>query len=197
MGQFFLVELTEVNESIVRVTFPARDYPVDGMAVSLDFHDADGFNSYTTVVVQGPIQSAGELVLKRPDQFHRTQHRQTARVPTDLAAQVKDQIHVRRYNAALLNVSGGGALIECEAPFEIGSTVEITLSLPGEPLLQILGKVAHATDSARPGKTGIRAFGVNFVGLSPGVCANSIPDRERHEDNNWDCRRQSSPRPCN
>lgn len=173
MGQFFLVEIREVNDSSVRVTFPGRDYPVDGMTVTLDFHDADGFNSYSTEVIQGPSHTAGELLLKRPTHCHRTRHRQTARVPTDLAAQVKDQVHVRRYNAALLNISGGGALLECEAPFELGSTVEVTLSLPGEPLLHVLGKVAHVAESPRPAKSGIRVFGVNFMPLPPSA-SNSI-----------------------
>ncbi|MCC6697366.1 MAG: PilZ domain-containing protein [Candidatus Hydrogenedentes bacterium] len=165
IGQYFLVEILELLPDSIRVSFPGRDYPVPGMIVHLDFHDMDGFDSFETEVLEGPSKSGPGLVVSRPSESRRTQHRDSCRVPTDLTVQVKDQVHVRRYDAALLNLSAGGALIETDAPFDFSTSLELTLSLPGEPLLRMLGQVVHVSDeSTRPE---CRTFGIRFVALSP------------------------------
>ncbi len=169
IGQYFLVDLLEVGENSIRVSFPGRDYPVPGMTVSLDFHDADGFDSFEAEVIEGPAKNDSGLLLTKPNESRRTQHRDACRVPTDLTVQVKDQVHVRRYDASLLNLSAGGALIESDAPFDFSTTLELTLSLPGEPLLRILGQVVHISDETQSSSPGSRLFGVRFVSLDPDV----------------------------
>lgn len=167
LGQYILVDLLEVGEDTIRVSFPAKDYPVVGMVVHLDFHDAEGFDSYEAEVLEGPARADSGLVLSRPTESRRTQHRDACRVPTDLTVQVKDQVHVRRYDASLLNLSAGGALIETDAPFDFSTTLELTLSLPGESLLRVLGQVVHISDEAKRKEPGSRLFGVRFVSLDP------------------------------
>ena len=167
IGQHFLVEILELGPDSLRVSFPGRDYPVPGMIVHLDFHDTNGFDSFEAEVLEGPSKAGSGLLLSKPSESRRTQHRDSCRVPTDLTVQVKDQVHVRRYDAALLNLSAGGALIETDAPFDFSTSLELTLSLPGEPLLRMLGQVVHVSDEAtRPDR---RTFGVRFVALSPEV----------------------------
>ncbi|MCL4691659.1 MAG: PilZ domain-containing protein [Candidatus Hydrogenedentes bacterium] len=167
LGQYILVDLLEVGEETIRVSFPAKDYPVAGMVVHLDFHDAEGFDSYEAEVLEGPARADSGLVLSRPLESRRTQHRDACRVPTDLTVQIKDQVHVRRYDASLLNLSAGGALIETDAPFDFSTTLELTLSLPGESLLRVLGQVVHISDEAKRKEPGSRLLGVRFVSLDP------------------------------
>jgi hypothetical protein len=169
IGQHFLVDLIEVGEESIRVTFPGKDYPVVGMLVHLDFHDAEGYDSYEAEVLEGPSRDGSGLVLTRPAESRRTQHRDACRVPTDLTVQVKDQVHVRRYDAALLNLSAGGALIETDAPFDFSTVLEVTLSLPGERQLRILGQVVHISNEARSPNPAVRMYGVRFISIDPDV----------------------------
>lgn len=169
LGQYFLVDVLEVGEDAIRVSFPGKDYPVIGMTVHLDVHDANGFDSYEAEVLEGPSRGDSGLVLTRPKESRRTQHRDACRVPTDLTVQVKDQVHVRRYDAALLNLSAGGALIETDAAFDFSTTLELTISLPGESLLRILGQVVHISDETSRATPGARLYGVRFVSMDQDV----------------------------
>jgi len=170
IGQYFLVDLLEVGEDSLRVSFPGTDYPVPGMIVHLDFHDAEGYDSFEAEVLEGPVKEHAGLVLSKPKESRRTQHRDACRVPTDLTVQVKDQIHVRRYDAGLLNLSAGGALIQTDAPFDFSTTLELTMSLPGERLLRILGQVVHISNETRASSPiPQRLFGIRFVSLDSEV----------------------------
>lgn len=173
LGQHFLVDVLEVADDTIRVTFPGEDYPVAGMQVSLEFHDTEGFNSYVSEVLTGPETKSQSMVLKRPRGARRTHHRRSFRVPTDLTVQVKDQVHVRRYDAALLDLSSGGVLLDTVAPFDFSTTVEVTMSLPGELTHTVLGKVVHIGESPDNPGSGSKLLGVRFLSLSPQVL-NSI-----------------------
>jgi len=168
--QRFMVEILEVSQDHIRVSFPASDYPVEGMTVDLEFHDKSGCNLYRSVVREGPKgKRKKELLLDRPTALGRAQHRDSCRVNTDLTVQVKDQVRTRRYDAALRDLSCGGALLETEAPFDFDTTVEMTLSLPGELAHTILGRVVHLTDSEQPRRGKRRLVGIEFVGIEPHV----------------------------
>jgi len=168
MGQHFMVDIVDVSEEGIRVTFPGHDYPVEGMVVDLEFHDTEGFNHYRTRVTKGPAGKEHGILLRPTKAAGRTQHRDSCRVPTDLTVQVRDQVHVRRYDAALRNLSAGGALLQTRAPFEFDTTLEMTLSLPGEPTHTILAQVLH-TNVVPDSASEETLFGVRFVSVDPAV----------------------------
>lgn len=169
MGQHYMVEILEVKGRKLRVTFPARDYPVAGMGVELQFHDEEGATCYPSRVMEGPGPKGKGLVLEHPTEAKRKRHRKSCRVSTDLTAQVRDQVHLRRYDAALLNLSAAGALLETDATFDFDTTVELNLSLPGEPTHKILGTVVHLSEKPKQGRTRGYYYGLRFIGLERGV----------------------------
>jgi len=165
MDGHYMVKVLEVTDVHVRVSFPGMDYPVEGMPVELEFHDDRGFFCYQTEVIQGPRRAGDGVLLRCPTECARNEHREFCRVPTDLAAQVRDQIHLRKYTAPLWNLSCGGALINTDAAFDLGTTVELTMSLPSEPELTLLGHVMHVSrlGQERPGPTWV--YGIRFLAL--------------------------------
>lgn len=169
MNQLFLVEILEVNDDTMRVTFAGMDYPVEGMQADLEFHDKLGFNCYRTIVLEGPKNERSGIVLMRPRECSRARHRDSCRVPTDLTVQVKDQEHFRRYDAALINLSAGGTLISTEAPFDLDATIEIHISLPGEPTHKVLGHIVHVGEDEGGPAGAPRLLGVRFVTPDPDV----------------------------
>ena len=174
MQQHFMVEITEVDADTVTTTFPARDYPVEGMTADLEFHDRRGIDLYRCEVLAGPRNRPGSVILRRPKACARARHRDACRVPTDLTVQVRDRNHVRRYDAALLNLSLGGALLSTEAPFASESRIELTVSLPAEPTHEIPARVVHLTEISdrrpKPLSSGPEhVIGARFLNLDPAV----------------------------
>jgi len=165
MHRHFWVKIKAVYDDGVRTSFPGTDYPVPGMEVELEIHDENGYTSFTTEVLAGPSETGGDLLLETPPQGVYHQHRGNIRVSTDLTARVRDQVHVRQYTAPVLNLSGGGALIRTDGPFNIGNTLEVTLNIPEEAHHLVLGNVVHVDDA--PGSTNGNLVGLNFVDLDP------------------------------
>jgi hypothetical protein len=169
VDEHFLVRITEIADGAIRVSFPGKDYPVEGMRVYLEFHDEAGFDCYPTRVLEGPRPDRDSILLEWPVASRRIQHRTAVRIPTDLTVQVRDQVHVRKYDAAVLNLSAGGALIRSDAPFDFSTTVEVTLSLPGEPAYTAVGQVVHVArpaelDRHHPGEF---LYGLRFISPDP------------------------------
>lgn len=168
-GRHFMVEITEVGEDSMRVSFPGIDYPVEGMNVELEFHDETGFVYYRVEVLEGPWDGEGVLVT-RPREAKRNQHRDAFRVPTDLTVQVRDHVHVRKYDADLLDLSSGGSLLQTEAPFDFNTTINISLSLPGESTHEVTAHVVHVVEQDRTKRGPARIYGVKFIGTPPETC---------------------------
>jgi hypothetical protein len=166
-GRQFLVEILELQADTMHVSFPLGNFPLGGMRVELEFHDMSGYTQYDTVVVSGPSKVDDGIILGRPMASRRNQHRSSLRVPTDLTAQAKDQVHVRRYDAAVLDISEGGLLIRSEAPFDMETTIEVTLSLPGESVHVFLGQVVHMNQIEIDSGEEMRLFGMRFLTTDP------------------------------
>ncbi len=168
IGRHFKVKVLEAGPDTFRVSFPGKDYPVEGMGAVIELHDEKGFYYLRTKVLEGPEVKGEGILLQRTGEIRRHLHRDRVRVPTDLIVQVKEQIHVRKYNADVINLSVGGAQIRTDAPFDFSSIVELTLSLPGEPACTALGQVVHAAEDDQPRPNGPHRFlGVRFIDLDP------------------------------
>jgi len=169
MDEYYLVHILETTKTTLRVSFPGRDYPVAGMTVTLEFHDEKGFDYYEAEVLEGPSADHEWIVLTKPPSGRRSRHRDWCRVPTDLTVQVKDWAHPRRYDASVKDLSAGGLLIESSAPFDLDTTVEVTLSLPNQPTHTALARVVHILQPPAPTGNSSRLFGLQFINLEPVV----------------------------
>ncbi len=165
-GRHFLVEILDITEDTIHTTFPVTDYLVTGMSIDLEFHEAEGYLECRTEVVQEPRAKGDGVILRRPAQSYWNAHRGSNRVPTDLTVQVRDLTHPRRYDAELINLSSGGALVQTRASLAIPARVEIALSLPGEPQHTVNGRVAHISEGQMGGVSGMRRVGIRFVDLT-------------------------------
>lgn len=152
-GRHFLVKVLETENDVIRVSFPGKDYPIEGMRGEVEFHDGEGFFFYPIEVVNGPMHKGSGIAFRCIDGLKRNKHRDACRVPTDLTVQVRDESHARRYNADLINISAGGAFIRTEAPFDFSTVVELALSLPGEASHSLRCQVVDllpGVENARP-----------------------------------------------
>jgi len=172
-GRHFKVRIVDVAQDTIHVSFPGKDYPVEGVGAVLEFHDDEGFTYYATHVVKGPAEKGQGVVLHRQADPKRSLHRDCFRAPTDLTVQVKERDHARHYDAALVNLSAGGALVRTDAPVDFSASVDLTLSLPGEPAYTLSGQVVHVAEADEGRGPEGRYVGVRFADV-PDHVADSI-----------------------
>lgn len=164
MGQRYLVTIQSVNADSINLSFPAQDFPIDGMHVEIEFHNADGFVRYETEVLQGPQGPGDGVVLKRPDAVQQLRHRTRWRVRADFEVKVKDHVHPRVHQAPVLNISAGGMLIRTVADLKMGDGVDLAFEAPGGGPVRTVGEVVHVELLEDSGAHS-RLVGIRFVSL--------------------------------
>ena len=175
MGKRFGVEVLDVSDHGIRVSFPFSDWPANGMAVELDLPSDEGFVRYRATAAYEPETSyvAGlvlhDLVRCEPDVAQRGH----CRVPTDLTVQVKEGLHPRRFDALVVNLSQGGALLQSELTAQPGHVVNIDLSLPCHAVESIPARVVHVGHEENASDT--QLLGVRFERHDPDT-AHAISD---------------------
>jgi len=166
MGQRFLVSIQKVTENTIELSFPVRDFPVEGMRVDLEFHDMEGFTRFESEVMVAPKELGDFLVVRRPPAFVRNYHRGSWRVPVDFKAQIKGHVHPRRLNMPVVNLSTGGILVLTDSEFEVDDMLEAALPIPELDGEKMTCKVVHrAAESQSP--DGLVQMGCSFVSPDP------------------------------
>lgn len=162
MGERYLVSLLEVDDEKLRVTYPSAHFPVEGMFVILEFHDAEGFSTYESEVLETPKDYGDGLVLKRPHADLRSSHRRTWRAPAGFDAQIKAHVHPAKHTVKVIDVSAGGMQVETAQDWAVGHNLDIDFTLPGRGPHRVLGVVAHTVrpEGAAPG---MHRVGIRFI----------------------------------
>lgn len=159
----YLSTVINVTKDRLRLSFPTVDFPVDGMMVTLEFHDDQGYTRCETEVVEGAREVGDGLLVKKPSNEFRSWHRSAWRIPGDFTVQLKGHVHPRRYEAPVINVSIGGVLVKTHAELELGDNVDIKTKLPASTVeLTLLGKVVHCVSEEKGADVG-RLVGVRFI----------------------------------
>lgn len=179
MGKRLGVEVLDVGEHAIRVSFPFADWPSDGMPVELDLPADQGMVRYRAKVAYEPETSyVAGLVLSDPVRCEpEVAQRGNCRVPTDLTVQVKETPHPRRFDASVLNLSVGGALLRSELVATPGHKLEIDLSLPCHCMESVPARVVYAAPDGEC--DGGQLLGVQFVNARP-EAASAISDYIEH-----------------
>ena len=166
----FMVEIVEETDDTIRVSFPGIDYPIEGMLVDLEFHDNAGFSYYQSKVIVGPQKDGDGVLLERPSDELRSQHRDSVRVPVDLGAELKVQGHAVVHEGTVVNMSTGGAMIDSTTLFDNGATLDMVLDIPGETTASLIIQVLHVSPDSRQSDAGpVHSYGTRFVGYEPGA----------------------------
>jgi hypothetical protein len=176
----FTATILQVGQDSLLASVTGENFLFDDVDAALEFHDPDGYNTYPTRIVCGPTESQQAVLLSKPDRFRRMQHRTGHRVRTDLTVQVRDADSLRCYDAALVDISNGGGLIETRAPLKKDSLAEATLSLPEQPVYRVTARVVHVVDEPTSSPRGVRLYGLAFIETPPEV-NDGIHQYARHQ----------------
>jgi hypothetical protein len=167
IGQYFLAEILHVQGSTVIVSFPGKDYPVEGLNASLEFHDREGFDSYPMEVVKGPDSLESGISLRMLGAMRRSVHREACRVPLELPVKVSEQSVEYECDAVLVNLSASGALMQTDTPFDLNAGIKVLMQLPGEGTQTLGGQVVHIANAPPWRKYPPYVVGVRFTGVGP------------------------------
>jgi c-di-GMP-binding flagellar brake protein YcgR len=168
MGQRFLVKILNVEEERLRLSFPAGDFPIDGMYVDLEFHDEDGYVRYESEVLEGPVNVGDGVLVRRPSNLVFNRHREHWRVPADFKAELKGHVHPRRHLVPVINISVGGLLVRSTADFSMGDGLEIELAIPGGGKNIMTGQIVHV-NVTQGGRDTAHFYGIKFIGMDPQI----------------------------
>lgn len=174
MGQRYLVSIQKADDDSLAVTFPIRDFPVEGMRVDLEFHDTEGYTRFESEVMVAPKALGDNLILRRPPEFLRNYHRGSWRVPVDFKASIKGHVHPRRLNVPVINLSTGGMLLLSDAPLAIGDMLEARLPLAALEQDHLTCQVLHRADATKS-MAGLAQVGCSFVSPDP-TCIKAVSD---------------------
>lgn len=166
MQQRFLVSIQKVSENSIEVSFPVRDFPVEGMRVVLEFHDLEGFTRFESEVLAAPKETGDFLVLRRPPDYVRNYHRGSWRVPVDFKAEVKGHVHPRRVHVPVINLSTGGLLMLTDGEFAVDDMLEADLPIPALEKEKMTCKVVHRSETPSE-HDGLSQVGCIFVSPDP------------------------------
>ncbi len=166
MGQRYLVSIQDVAEESVTVSFPIRDFPVEGMRVDIEFHDTEGYTRLESEVLVAPKEIGDGLVLRRTPEFLRTYHRGSWRVPVDFKASVKGHVHPRRLSVPVINLSTGGMLLLTDSEMTVGDMLEAMVPVPTVEKDPFTCEVIHRADATHS-LGGLVQVGCRFVSPDP------------------------------
>lgn len=181
----FLVEIAEVTDDTLRVTFYAYDFPVAGMLIDIEFHQPEGIIRYVTKVIEGPKTETDGILLEKPFAPKIVQHRATYRVPTDIPTTFIEDKGRRAENCTVVNLSTTGASLESRTPLSRGDFFALNLKI-NDQKHTLEGEVCHVAQYRRSDGAPIYVYGTRFTGYSPGAgiaVTNYV----------WDCLRELYP----
>jgi hypothetical protein len=164
----FLVALLSVQGEVLRLSFPMRDFPVDGMSVTLEFHEETGYAAYECEVIETPKEVGDGLRLRLlGSNAYESRHRGAWRVPAALPLSVKSHIHPRRHAGIAENVSAHGMLMATSAQFEPGENFDFTITLQDDEVHAGIGQIMHVAPGGVTQDGNL--YGVRFVGADPAL----------------------------
>ena len=163
LDQRYLVSVLKVHEDSILLTSPTRQFPIEGMQITLEFHDEAGYTSYVAEVLREPRDIGDGLLVSLPQNARINRHREFWRVPVSLKATLKSHVHPQRIQAEVNNLSAGGILVNTANRFADDEVLDIFIDLPGMENEVMVGKVIHSA----PGSLKNTQFQVGISFISP------------------------------
>lgn len=164
----FLVEVQEATDESVRVSFHAYDFPVAGMLIDLEFHEAQGIIRYVTKVIRGPKIEGDGILLERPHLPKIIQHRATFRVRANIRAAYTVEKGRQAESCVIRDISTTGARIESRTKLDMGDKFSLNVELGGSRHT-LDGEVCHVGVYPALGGGNMYICGTRFTGYSPGA----------------------------
>lgn len=158
MDHRYFVEILGITTDTVWVSFPASNYPIEGMGAELQFHTPDGCSTFHTRVAKGPEKKGDGVILQRAEASTYLKHRRSWRVTCDLPVMINSLSEARLHEAHLVDLSAEGALVESQSEFEPGDLLNVSFTLPQHPTRALRARVIHYDPPTmlRSGKLGLK-----------------------------------------
>lgn len=164
----FLVNVVNADESTIRVSFHAYDFPVPGMLVDLEFHEPEGIIRFVAKVLKGPRIEGDGILLERPFSPQIIQHRATYRASTNIDATFIERKGRSHERCKIRNLSTTGASIESRTPLQRGMIVNLSLPIDGNTH-EIETKICHVATYSKKDGSPSYVYGTRFMNYSAGA----------------------------
>lgn len=161
-GRRYPAEVVDVRERVLRLRCLEDGFDIQARGIVVEFDGPKGTAAYFTRYLTSAPDSHTELVLLRSASLNCDELRSFLRVPTEIGVVVTLSDSAARFQAQLLNISSGGALIESDSLPEVEYGERLRLEIAEDPAISVSGDLVHFSN----GKAASRPrFGVRFVDM--------------------------------
>ncbi|MDZ4859773.1 MAG: PilZ domain-containing protein [Candidatus Hydrogenedentes bacterium] len=159
-GKRIPAEVLDVRDRVVRIRCAEDGFAPEGRGIVVEFDGPKGTAAYFTRFLTSAPDAHTELVLLRSANLNCDELRSFLRVPTEIKVTLMLDDSPAQFQAKLLNISSGGALMESETLPELEHGEQLKVQIADDPAVTVLGELVHFST----GKPASRPrFGVRFV----------------------------------
>lgn len=164
-GRRIPAEVVDVRDRVLRMRCCENGFTVERRGIVLEIDHDSGFRSayFTRLLTSAPDEHT-EVILLRSANLNCDELRAFLRVPTEITVSASPLDGSVGFEAKLLNISSGGALIQGDPPYELEYGERLKLTMVNRQVLQVTGELIHFSNGTSVPE---QRFGVRFVDVGP------------------------------
>lgn len=150
----------DVRDRVVRMRCAENGFAIQGRGIVVEFDCPNGTAAYFTRYLTSAPDKQPELVLLRSANLNCDELRSFLRVPAEIGVTVGLEDSPATFDAKLLNISSGGALLESQSLPDLEYGERLLLRITEEPAISVKGELVHFSNG-KPAT--LPRYGVRFV----------------------------------
>ncbi|MCC6154278.1 MAG: PilZ domain-containing protein [Candidatus Hydrogenedentes bacterium] len=159
-GKRYPAELVDSRDRVLRMQCLEDGFDMQSRGIVVEFEGSGGKAAYFTRFLTAAPDDHTELILLRSANLNCDELRSFLRVPTEIAVTVTLEDSPAKFDAKLLNISSGGALIESDSLPELEYGEKLQLQIVDDPRISARSELMHFSNG-KP-SSNVRV-GVRFI----------------------------------
>ena len=149
-GRRYPAKLVDARERVLRMVCLEDGFSIQSRGIVVEFDGPSGTAAFFTRYLTSAPDNHTELILLRAANLSMDELRSFLRVPTEIGVTISVKGWPQGFDAKLLNISSGGALIEGANLPEIEYGERLNISIKDDPAISVNAEVIHFSASAKP-----------------------------------------------
>ena len=159
-GRRYPAELVDARDRVLRMQCLEDGFDMRSRGIVVEFEGRGGNAAYFTRFLTAAPDDHKELILLRSANLNCDELRSFLRVPTEIAVTVTLEDSPAKFDARLLNISSGGALMESEMLPELEYGEKLQMQIVDDPGISVQSELIHFSNGKS--SSSIRV-GVRFI----------------------------------
>lgn len=142
-GRRYPAELVDARDRVLRMQCLEDGFDMQSRGVVVEFEGNGGNAAYFTRFLTAAPDDHTELILLRSANLNCDELRSFLRVPTEIPVSATLEGSPAKFDARLINISSGGALMESDKLPELEYGEKLQLQIVDDPGISVQGELIH------------------------------------------------------